>query len=109
MPVEFGERNARRKRIKLVSIDGRNTMRMAIVGLSGLLLTVPVSAAENGANDQGAKQAEAPKTNVAPDAKGRRYCVQYEEITGSRIQSVECKTKAAWARLGVDVEHPDKQ
>ena len=84
-------------------------MRMAIVGLSLSLLAVPASATEAGAGDQGAQQSAAPKTATAPAAKERRYCVQYGEITGSRIQSVECKTKANWARLGVDVDHPDKQ
>ena len=84
-------------------------MRMAIVGLSLSLLAVPATATETGASDQGAQQSAAPKTAAAPTAKGPRYCFQYGEVTGSRIQSMVCKSKAAWARLGVDVDHPEKE
>jgi len=33
-----------------------------------------------------------------------KYCLQVEPSTGSRIVTTECRTKAEWAELGVDVD-----
>ena len=48
---------------------------------------------------------------AAEPAKGKaaardqtKYCIEVEAITGSRISKMECRTKAEWARLGVDVD-----
>ncbi|HKP34715.1 MAG TPA: hypothetical protein VJT70_08055 [Sphingomicrobium sp.] len=49
---------------------------------------------------------------VSPKAKAQeqpKYCFQYEQDTGSRISRMECKTKAEWARLGVDVDDSAKK
>jgi len=49
--------------------------------------------------------AAAQKTANAPaQASALQYCITYEPITGSRIGRTECKTKAQWADLGVDVD-----
>ena len=39
----------------------------------------------------------------------QKYCIQYEQDTGSRINRVECKTKAEWAKLGVYVDDLTKK
>lgn len=39
----------------------------------------------------------------------QKYCFQYEQDTGSRINRVECKTKAEWAKLGVYVDELTKK
>jgi hypothetical protein len=33
-----------------------------------------------------------------------KYCIEYEKIVGSRISQTECRTKKAWADLGIDVD-----
>ena len=37
-----------------------------------------------------------------------KYCIQYERDTGSRLNRVECKTKAQWAKQGVQVDQLKK-
>ncbi|OYY72882.1 MAG: hypothetical protein B7Y47_01630 [Sphingomonas sp. 28-63-12] len=39
-------------------------------------------------------------------ADGRKYCAKSEALTGSRLPRRICKTRADWARDGVDVDHP---
>jgi hypothetical protein len=63
---------------------------------SFLVAAAPASAASNNGNDQ---------AKAAPSADGgkdRKYCLK-ETITGSRMSSQECKTKAEWTREGVDI------
>ena len=50
--------------------------------------------------------AASPKAK-APDQQ--KYCFQYEQDTGSRINRLECKTRAEWARLGVYVDDSAKK
>ena len=56
-----------------------------------------------------------PAANAAaasPKAKAQdqpKYCFQYEQDTGSRINRLECKTRAEWARLGVYVDDSAKK
>jgi hypothetical protein len=75
-------------------------MRVTLVALSMILLAAPVSAADTAA---GQKQAG----NGAP-AKEKKYCVQYSDTTGTRVPVRECRTKAEWARDGVQVGKPSK-
>lgn len=55
----------------------------------------------------------APATvSAAPNKSAQdqqKYCIQYEQDTGSRINRVECRTKAEWARLGVNVDELTKK
>ena len=47
-----------------------------------------------------------------PKAKAQdqqKYCFQYEQDTGSRINRIECKTRAEWARIGVYVDDSAKK
>lgn len=41
-----------------------------------------------------------------PDLK--KYCVEVEAGTGSRLNMTECKTRAQWAKEGVDVDQLKK-
>lgn len=33
------------------------------------------------------------------------YCMRIEAVTGTRLERVQCWTRAAWADQGVDVDH----
>lgn len=33
-----------------------------------------------------------------------RYCMRVEAVTGSRIEKVECWTRAEWSEQGVDLD-----
>ena len=47
---------------------------------------------------------------AAPAAKDQtKYCLQVEASTGSRIMKTECRTKAEWAELGVDIDEAVKK
>jgi hypothetical protein len=75
-------------------------MRMTLVALSTILLATPVSATK-----APAEQNQASKAANTQAPKELKYCIQYEEMTGSRTSGrTECKTKATWAREGVDVD-----
>ena len=41
---------------------------------------------------------------AAPAKDQTKYCLQVEASTGSRISKTECRTKAEWAELGVDID-----
>ncbi|HET6942256.1 MAG TPA: hypothetical protein VFH89_08855 [Sphingomicrobium sp.] len=68
------------------------TSKQILVALSMAMITAPAAA-----------QTSAPKTEKAP-ADQKKYCIQYENIVGSRVSRQECKTKAEWARDHVDVD-----
>lgn len=44
-----------------------------------------------------------PKKDQKPAAE-KKYCLQFDQATGTRINRSECKTKADWKREGVDVD-----
>jgi len=46
---------------------------------------------------------------AAGSAQVKKYCIKVEAFTGSRISKNECKSKADWAREGVDVDNPGKE
>lgn len=53
--------------------------------------------------------AATPTGNTAPKAatktaSAQKYCLQMEEMTGSRVRESECRTKEDWKRRGVDVD-----
>ena len=52
------------------------------------------------ANAAAPKQADNKDTSKP---RAQKYCVQYENNTGSRLRQQECRTKEEWARLGVDI------
>ena len=74
-------------------------MRVTLVALSVILLAAPASAADVAGQKQ---------SGTSAPAKEKKYCVRYADITGSRVAIRECRTKAEWARDGVEVEKPSK-
>jgi hypothetical protein len=61
---------------------------------TGLILASGASAAANKGAADNAKQG----------LSAVKYCIQYDVETGSHINKTECKTKAEWAELGIDVD-----
>ena len=42
---------------------------------------------------------------VAPAAPAHaKYCLRIAPITGSRIETIQCRTREEWARIGLDVD-----
>ena len=68
---------------------------MVVAALSVFAIAAPVSAA--GQNSD--------RTSGAPAAGAdARYCMRVEPMTGSRIETIQCWTRAEWAENGVDVD-----
>jgi hypothetical protein len=52
-----------------------------------------------------ASQPEPSRVAVAPEAPPEaRYCLRVDPITGSRMETVQCRTREEWAGLEVDVD-----
>jgi hypothetical protein len=47
---------------------------------------------------------ESRPTSAPPGTAQTRYCMRIEAITGSRIETVRCWTRAEWADQDVDVD-----
>ena len=69
-------------------------MRKMMLALAMVAIAVPAPAI--------AQQGNASKSQAAPAAKERKYCLK-EESTGSRLSGLTCKTKSEWARDGIDI------
>ena len=46
----------------------------------------------------------ASSSTATSQAKAVKYCLAGEALTGSRLKTKECMTKAQWARRGVDID-----
>jgi hypothetical protein len=46
----------------------------------------------------------APGTPAPPGTPETRYCLRVDPIIGSRIETIQCRTRAEWAELGLDVD-----
>jgi hypothetical protein len=52
-----------------------------------------------------AAQPEMPPPATAPAGTATtRYCLRVDPITGSRIETIQCRTREDWASLEVDVD-----
>ena len=47
-------------------------------------------------------QAKTQKPTAQTDEK--KYCLQYDDLVGSRISKSECLTRKQWANRGVDLD-----
>ncbi|MGE5562695.1 MAG: hypothetical protein ACM3ZV_05220 [Bacillota bacterium] len=47
---------------------------------------------------------EAPSTPAPPGSASTRYCLRVDPLTGSHLQTIQCKTREEWAALEVDVD-----
>ena len=59
------------------------------------------------------KDAKQPAANAAAPASQsvdaeRKYCIEQESYTGSRLYDRQCLTKAEWAKKGIDVDDQSK-
>ena len=45
-----------------------------------------------------------PGTPAPPGTPETRYCLRVDPLIGSRIETVQCKTRDEWAALGLDVD-----
>lgn len=51
----------------------------------------------------------APSNSAKPALSEKtKYCVDVEQLTGSRLNMTQCKTRAEWAKEGVDVDELKK-
>jgi hypothetical protein len=76
---------------------------MTMIGLGAILAAVPATAADTSANSTNAK------STAAGTAKGPTYCIKNEPLSGTRMSTTACKSKAEWAREGIDVDELVKQ
>lgn len=46
-----------------------------------------------------------PKTDKpAAQSDEKKYCLQYDDLVGSRITKSECRTRKEWAKRGVELD-----
>ena len=50
-----------------------------------------------------AKTGEQKSGKAAVDDQ-KKYCLQYDNVVGSRVSRQECKTKSEWAKERVDID-----
>ena len=74
-----------------------------------LVLSSAAATAQTPANPQPGTPAEANQAAPAKTNAQTKYCISYEDVTGSRTSGGKvCRTRAQWAADGVDVDHPSK-
>ncbi len=57
------------------------------------------------ATSAGSAQSPEPRPMTAPPGTAEtRYCMRVEAVTGSRIETVRCWTRAEWGEQDVDVD-----
>ena len=51
-----------------------------------------------------AAAADAPPAAAPAGTEATRYCMKVEAVTGTRLEKIECWTRAEWTSQGVDVD-----
>lgn len=69
---------------------------MADIGMVALSLMLATS--QPAAGDPGTAGAPAGDAST-------RYCLRVDPITGSRMETIQCRTREDWTSLEVDVDH----
>jgi len=73
-----------------------------------ILSSAPAFAATR--SSAGANNSAATKPADTSASADRKYCIKPDESqTGSRLYTRECRTKADWAKRGVDIDEAAKQ
>jgi len=72
------------------------TSKLIILALSSIVLAAPVSAKGTDDNVKSEKSASAVDT--------KKYCIQFDNVVGSRVARTQCMTKDEWAKHHVDVD-----
>ncbi|MFL6721817.1 MAG: hypothetical protein ACJ8FT_08465 [Sphingomonas sp.] len=75
------------------------------------ILAAAPAAASNRQDRPKDSNADKPAASIqtASTTAGPTYCIDSDERTDSRIHSRECKTKAEWTRLGVEIDETTKK
>ena len=73
------------------------TSKLIIVALSTVLIAAPVSAKGTEGDGKSGNDAAA-----AVDTK--KYCIQYDNVVGTRVARTQCLTKEEWSKKHVDVD-----
>jgi len=71
------------------------TYKVLAAALAVSIVTSPTIA--KGTTDQKSQKAEA-------SVDTQKYCIKFDDITGTRISRQECRTKKQWADEGVQVD-----
>jgi len=69
--------------------------RGLVIALSMIAVTLPMRAAAN---------MEPTPTTAPAGTPSTRYCLRVDPITGSRLETIQCRTRDEWASLEVDVD-----
>lgn len=51
-----------------------------------------------------ASQSTVPAQGAPPAGENARYCLKVEAVTGTRLETIECRTRQEWAEWEVDVD-----
>jgi hypothetical protein len=70
------------------------TNKKIFVAISMALIAAPASA----------QSVSTPKNDKGAAVDQKKYCIQYDNVVGSRVARAVCKTKAEWAKERVDVD-----
>lgn len=46
----------------------------------------------------------APPAAAPPGTASTRYCLRVDPVTGSHIETIQCRTREEWSELDVDVD-----
>lgn len=68
------------------------THTQLVVALSLMASALPLPSANPGT------------TGAPPGTATTRYCLRVDPIIGSRIETIQCRTREDWAQLDVDVD-----
>lgn len=79
-------------------------LKIAIASVAATMIaTSPAGAAQVSKDTQAAQSAKARQDVANADPK-RKICIRLDDIVGSRVRKVECKSKADWQSEGVDFD-----
>jgi len=69
---------------------------------AAVLAAAPAAAAV--APPAAAAATDAPAAAAPAGTAATRYCMKVEAVTGTRLEKIECWTRAEWSAQGVDVD-----
>jgi hypothetical protein len=75
------------------------TPMLTAIAAAALLSSTAATTANGGDGQKPAKTAPAKAQNGGP-----KYCIAYDDVTGSRVAQQECKTREQWAKEGVNID-----
>jgi hypothetical protein len=70
----------------------------------GLAVALTAMIAASGASAASLQWEQGASPSAPAGSETTRYCLRVDPITGSRMETVQCYTRAEWAQLEVDVD-----